>query len=456
MFCPQCGEKTEEGQKFCGSCGHPIDEAVPTSENVEETQTKGSANVANPTTTPSSKEENASGSASSGSAKDAKNNIAQIANKAQGTVKSWSKRKKATAAAIAAGVLVLVIVIFAIASCALDTVSDETVKNSVWEKVSGGLIKSEYVNDSEYSFDEFKITSRENASAQDVKSLSSLSTAFGGSSVEKSITVNFSGTIRNESFESSFTGHISYYKSGNKWDEVASATIDSGTTTKPLKGVDTMEKASSNSSYSTSSSSAETKTENFTSELEGSDGSYSCTARQDVATEYWFATEKATVSQKFKFDNSSGWQKNGDASAENMQTSYKLAGKTFKYSNNSNYAGNEESSFTFQASDDPNNVSASYKIERSPRANTAQQSVSLEGTATGKITHTFGKNSFGIELNDQGQGVTISADSSNSVTVAGTGTTNALSTKISTNATGSSDLGLVVKYNVSGTFTETK
>ncbi len=426
MICKYCGKELPEGSNFCKHCGKKL---------VDEVESKAAQD---PAQTPAPE---AAKVASSTPISDTVKNAMQ------------DKKKKK----IIIGVVSAIIVGIAIVICMSiysDQVPEDLVRTSIKESSSfkGGFVKDDYTNGSNYTLYDVKITGTE-------KIDNSMLLAWYGGKEGKN--VRFKGTIKNDSFESEFTGEATFVKDSNGW-KVAGSASKKSSTTKPLKGVDNFElttSSSSSSSYSSSSSSVTTSSENFKSELKENNGSYTCVASQDCKLQYWFGADTASVKQTFKFNPEKGWEKQGDQEITNQKTEYSLAGKTFEYTSSSilDNASNTLS-LTFKNSEKTENPIADYSISH-PKGSSAseyEKAVNLSGTANGTINHTFGENSFSIALNDAGQQVTFSGKSSSPKEIDGVGKMNTLFLSVKTNANSYESKYSSSKFSASGTFVETK
>ncbi len=376
MFCPECGKQIEENSLFCPECGAKI-------------ARQSQQPVANDTT-----------------AAEAGNTFASAAS----AFSSMGKTTKygiicgsIAAVVLAAVIAIAVLVMPTFTSVPTDTARQAFSQNSFAVK---GAISSEYASSSAYEVKDFKIDKQEDALAD--LSWEHRQTAKDTYGTDQIKTVYFSGTIANDSFETSFTGRCDFFNRHGSWNQVSSSSLKiSSKSTKPLKGVDSMDQnvKSDNVSYS-----------NFNSNLKESNGTYTSDATSTLAYKYWFATDTAKVSQSFTFDPSSGWKASGDATTTDQNTEWNLKDKTFEYSGNTGLFmnGTIDSSITFgEVSNE--SASASYVLDYAPSAGmsnsyTTYHSISLKGTAAGKPSHKFGSSDFSIQLSDSGQSVDIACE----------------------------------------------
>ena len=378
MFCPECGKQIEDHALFCPECG---------------------AKIARQSQQPAANETTAS-------------ETGNTFNSAAGVFNSMSKSGKygiiggcIVAVALAVIAVIVILILPMSASVPADTARQAFAQNSFATK---GAVSSNYTNPSSYEVKDFKIDGQEDASASSNSNYrQTTKTSFGGNQVK---TVYFSGTIANNSFETSFTGQCDFVSTNGSWTQASSSSLKiNSTSTKPLKGVDALDQKteSDNISYS-----------DFNSDLRESNGVYSSNATSAITYKYWFANDTAKVSQAFTFDPSSGWKASGEATTTDQNTEWNLRDKTFEYSGNTGLFmnGTIDSSITFGEVNNES-ASASYVLDYAPSAGmsdsyTTYHSISLKGTATGKPSHEFGTSNFTIQLSDGGQSVDITCESS--------------------------------------------
>ena len=239
----------------------------------------------------------------------------------------WSKR----------GIIVIIAMLGCLSLCSCSGgVPEDRVKEDVLASsfVADGFIPSTYVNESKYELTEFKIDSQREDKNRE----------YG---IEKAQIVKFSGKIKNDSFESSFTGTACFAKSGDSWQTIGKAGSDSYDTI-PLKGVDliTDENASGENSNIIHS--------DFSCSFDDSNEQYTASASETVTCELWFADDTAKNTQDFIFDNQKGWMPKGETKASDLSTTYKLAGKTFNFIGDEGYGslvnavGSGEASLEFK------------------------------------------------------------------------------------------------------------
>ena len=428
MFCKYCGKELPDGSNFCKHCGKKLmdDAETQPAENVTQTPTPAAAQAVSST---------------------------PISDTFKNAMQDGKKKKVIIGVIVAAVVVIVAIVGFNIYSSTVPASAVEAgLKQS--DTFTKGFVSNDYTNESAYSFSDIKITKSENPS--DSYTASSVASMYGGKDIKS---IEFEGKMKNDSFESQFSGKGTVVKGSNGWQMIGTPT-KTWSTTKPLKAVEKFDLgSSSSSSYSSSSSDTTTSSENFTAELNDNDGVYTCEASQDYKIEYWFGADTAAVKQNFKFNPEKGWEKQGDQEITNQKTEYSLAGKTFECTSTS-ILGNmtDTLSLTFKNSDKTENPTADYSIAHSTGSSTSEynKAVNLSGSANGTIKHKFGENSFSIELNDAGQQVTFSGNSSYAKEVAGVGKMNTMYLSVKTNANSYESQYSSTKYSTSGTFVETK
>ena len=297
----------------------------------------------------------------------------------------------------------------------------ETLKQDVQQSIAqDGIASNNYVEKSAYTVTDLKITKQEQ------KKLSDFGSDFLG--VDDVYGVQFSGTIKNEYFETKFTGTAYYAKQNGKWVTILSPSADDSTTT-PLKGVSKI----SSSTSTSNSSDYEVETTNFNSTLDNNGGSYTSAASQDTVYKYWFATDTCTTTQNFVFTGKE-WKTSGDKTTSDQKTEWNLTGKEFTHEASASSSQSWSSTLTFTDASNPDSVKASYTMKwDGPNANNKYYVAGdYSGNLTGKLTHEFGKNTFKYELNDSANNVTYSGTSGSKTTTAGQGSTNTLNNSIAT------------------------
>ena len=426
MFCKFCGKEIPDGANFCKHCGKQTTSQV--SQN-QESETDNS-------------ELKSSGSETAKT---------ESATAVSDNVKNALQDKKKCGiiiAVVAAVVAVFVgVTIFNLINSQIPASAvEDSLKQS--ETFTKGFVSSNFTNGSDYSFSDIEITKAEDS--QDSYLLSNYGKKYGSKEIKY---VEFKGKMKNDSFESEFTGTGYYIKTSSGW--VCFIGPDkTWSSTKPLKAVESFDLSSQSSLRDLSSVYSTMTTDNFQAQLNDNNGVYSCEATQDVKLEYWFGSDTATVKQKFKFNPEKGWEKDGESQIESQKTEYNLAGRSFEYT----YSSTDTITMTFNETDSDEAASADYKIDHSPSASASSnaKAVNLEGTATGNFSHKFGQASFSVELNDSDNEVTFSCDSTYAEVVAGVGGVNGVYFSLKTNSYNYEGGIFSSKYTASGTLRETK
>lgn len=389
IHCENCGQKLEDDASFCAECGHqvgaepPAQSAKPT-DNTSNAEAKTKADVTLPKAKPPA-----------------------------------PKSKKAAIIAGVCAVAVVIIAVVAFVIMGADPISSDQLKSDVAASdfATKGVVASNYVNDSPYEITELK-SNEQQKSTQNI---------FGMQF--ECVTVSFTGTMQNANFKTEFSGQTTYAKDNGKWQVVSDPSVTTSTTT-PLKGVDFIE---SNANVS-SNTAVVYSTSDFTSTLDGSAGSYTSTATQKVSYDMWFATDTATSTATFAFDDEKGWQMQGNAELTDKTTTWKLADKTFEYEDESGY-GTLSASISFSdATGDT--LEAAYNIDydtkKEDTSSRKYSDIDLSNTVSATPIHEFSQNAFNVTFNDSDNAVTLECCSSSVAASAGTAASNALSTSVTT------------------------
>ncbi len=385
MFCPECGKQIEEHALFCPECGTKVAQPADTAPQQEPT----SAN---------------SGSDTECTQTAAGNAPYNMASK----FRQLDKPKKygIIGGSVAVIVLISIIAIAILIAPQSTSVPSDTARQAFAQTsfATKGALSSNYIDSSTYEVKDFKIDSQEDALAgRSWEYRQSVKDTYGTDQVK---TVYFSGTIANDSFETSFSGQCDFFNRNGSWAPASSSSLKiNSKSTKPLKGVDSLDQRekADNISYS-----------DFNSDLEESNGTYTSNATSTITYKHWFATDTAKVSQTFTFDPNSGWKASGNTTTTDQNTEWTLKDKTFEYSGITGLInGNINSSITFGEVND-GSISASYALDYAPTLASdsyiTYHSLSLKGTAVGKPSHEFGKSDFSIQLSDSSQSVDITCE----------------------------------------------
>lgn len=400
IYCENCGQKLEDDAAFCEACGHRVDAAAATAEVAAKAE----------------------------SANESGEGAGKGANHAAAKTPTAPKAPKVKRPAVIAGAVALVVVVVAIVAFMMagaNPISKDQLKSDIESVDLGtkGVVSSNYVNESTYQVVDLKINDQK-------KSTESLF----GMQIE-CVTVDFSGTIKNDSFETTFDGQAVYGKDDGQWVKVSDPHATS-TSTKPLKGVDYIERPETVSSRSYNDITYATS--DFQSSLEGSEGAWTSKASQKVSYDMWFATDTATCTAEFTFSEDKGWQMKGNVSLSDQNTAWKLAGKTFEMQTPSSgtFAKNSTSTLSF-AENDGEGLTADWTLVFTAPAPSSQYevltSLNLKGTASGSPVHEFGQSSFTVQLTDSKANATIECASTTASLASNTVTTDALKVDIATN-----------------------
>lgn len=307
--------------------------------------------------------------------------------------------KKIRYGIVGGGAAVVVIICIALAMSLLGGPSTDDAKAAFMQTslAANGAVPSNYTNETPYEVTDFKIDQTDDtlATAEEQE----LARRWYGTDQIKTVTC--SGAVANESFETNFTAMVYLAKSGNDWVSVGSPDILSKET-KPLKGVDVLEEQASDTiSYS-----------DFSSTLDESNGTYTSTASGTQTHTFWFATDTATVQQSFTFDQAYGWKTMGDQQISDENTAWNLEGKTFECSRDAG-SGYFDGTITFGTVEGESaNADYSLAFDANSAGFVKYRDASVKGSATGRITHEFGEESFDIQLEDNDNSVALSCSRS--------------------------------------------
>lgn len=415
--CPSCGSEMKENAKFCGVCGvrfsiptdtEPMeDDAASTSDIVAHDSNSKVATNTDAEPTPMSENETGQHGAVASLAQE--DTPALSAQKVSLSALLGLKTVKIGIASIAA--IVLACIVFFLMRPNL-SVPEDVVKNALKTETSimSGIIQSEYVNESEYELTEFSVDSQKVEDQKVSGTNASMGFVLG--------TVTFSGTVKNESFETQFTGTGSFTKMTKakeaEWTP-ADITIE-WTQTKPLKGVDSM---------GDETEARNTVITDFSSTFEESNGSYTSTAQRKATYAFWFAEDSCTESQTYIFDKNQGWISSGDKQTSNRSTKYLFDGKSFVLSEesaNPSFPAESRSSTVTFAGGDGGSLSASYTFDvKSVDMYSSEdyQPISLSGTLVGVVSHDFGLEEFSLNFTDAKNNVTFAVKGSDEDTTEG-------------------------------------
>lgn len=310
------------------------------------------------------------------------------------------------------------------ASNVTSNVPEGIAKQSVSESTfaTSGIVSSGYIESSSYSLDDFEIDEQKDV---DIDVLGSLSTT---ASVEndKARHVMFSGTIKNDYFETVFTGESYYVKQGDNWVLISGPTI-SDSHTIPLKGVSSLNSsnASPSSQYSVTG---------FSSTLDEDNGTYTSKATQEIEYDFWFGKDTATITQNFVFDGAQ-WKPVDDISVVESKSAFDLDGKSFKAVDGGTTRNDQSvnTTITFTNDEDADGIEGEYSLSFVNSGSSENYiPFSLEGSFSGAIKHRFGEDSFEFTLYDSANNITFVGSTSYFAASAETGKAPTLTIKTTT------------------------
>ncbi len=360
--------------------------------------------------------------------------------KAQGEGSRHRTARRRSMIAAAAFALAAAFLACTLTACGPKAIPDDALRSMVANSsfAQQGLTAGGYVDESAYELTDFAVDSQETVDIPD------------GALPEGSVLWNvaFSGTLENANFRTEFAGTAQVLDRDGSYETVEQPMV-TGFTTTPLKGVDSMDTAGSGAMDDAWSASG------FASTLEGGDGAWISVASEQVAYDFWFATDTATNTQRFTFDQEDGWTPQGNAEMSGMATEWKLDGTSFSLKQGATLMDLmvKDGTIAFTAAEN-GSLTADYTYNANPSASSVNAvALSFEGTLTGEPIHEFGNGRFSVELNDPEGGVTLACESTTSSVKAGSGTVNALSADIITDSP--YDKNGLYAYNSYGlTFTE--
>ena len=416
MKCPVCAIELPDDAKFCSSCGSNVKAAS------EPSSPHASASESAAASRPHASAKATPAQASPKPASTHQTHAPRVSN-----VAAKPAPKSAHRTPLVIGGVVVIAIVAAIAAGIFlfggGGVSDDTVRTDVANSsiVSDGFVNSTFTNEESYELADFKVNDQTDVDGGIVAEVAGF---------EEAKLVTFEGSIKNSSYESTFSGQAYYGKMGDSWFIVGSPDVTSSSTT-PLKGVDSMgAEEDESATYS-----------NFSSTLtQNEDGTWKSDASVDVSYEFWFGTDSAKNTRSFTFDPESGWQPDGEITASDLHTTWNLSGKSFDLqpSSFSSTDYNRSSTITFDSAGDSSNgeaLSAHYTLSATyTGSNQYYRDINLEGDLVAEMTHEFGQPQFEMELNDADNDVTITLRGGSSTQmVAGSGEVNALDGHLNSN-----------------------
>ena len=238
----------------------------------------------------------------------------------------------------------------------------------------------------------------------------------------------FSGTIKNDYFETVFTGESYYAKQGDNWILISGPTV-SDSHTIPLKGVSALNdsNASSGGQYSVTG---------FSSTLDEDNGTYTSKATQEIEYDFWFGKDTATITRDFVFDGAQ-WKPVDDVSVVESESTFDLNGKSFKTVDGGTMRNDQSVNTTITFTDDENadSIGGEYSLSFVNSGSSENYiPFSLEGSLSGAIKHRFGEDSFELTLYDSTNSVTFIGSTSSFAASAETGKAPTLTLKTTTDA----------------------
>lgn len=380
MFCMNCGAENADNDKFCKSCGKLL-----VSENFS-AETNDTGEVASSVATPAG----ASG------------------------VKQWlSVRRNKFILAVVALIVIAGVVGVNVSNYLSNQVSAGVLEQAMKDDYKNGFVGPMFVNDSEYKFTDIRVNSKEKIEKSS-SAYSDLSSAVKQEvkSIEADLYhVEWYGKASNDSFESEYTAECYFVKEESGFQKIVDVN-KTWSTTKPKKGIDYFYlnngKVEHRPGWCISNSS-----ENF--ECDFDESQKTCTAKQKYSVEYWWGGDTVDLTQKFVFDEDSGWKTDGDVKTENLITSYdKLEGMTFA----TNYILPTGSFLTTatqtgsiklkKCSED--SLIAEYTLAYHPKGEQGNK-IDLNGEATGTLKHELKYTGFDFEMKASDGSVTLKGTS---------------------------------------------
>lgn len=428
MLCQNCGKDVKEGAKFCPHCGSVVSPKATTeqmepeeNENIIDKSQEAETETTSLNTTNSAKNAGGDSNQAPNNASDSK-----PANKAEAQNAPTDKAEKAKQSlggladkfkslgkkqryGIVGGTVALIAAIgigIAIAN-PFGGISEAEVKQVVENSdfMSKGSISQTYTNETPYELKDFKIDGEESGEGEKGYGWAQ---SFYGTDEFKGILC--SGKIANESFETDFTGGVYYGKFDNQWKLLSdNASIEEGET-KPLKGVDNF---GDNQGF---------ECNNFTSNLEENGGEYTSTANADITYNFDLAKDTAKATEDFVFDQEKGWvsktseeqytwgMPTKEFATSDEKTTWNFRDKKFKATTDDGMVTNLINLHV----DENGKVSADYSITSNVPSGKKDSYLKfkIKGTATGKMEHEFGQDSYSFKLEDKSNKVTFEGSGS--------------------------------------------
>lgn len=422
MICNKCGGGIKEGARFCPHCGSSVDpkdeikqmesddqskeqtgeqegstteDTTSTGEQQAEKSTVG-LDAATETTSPAlNRPEGAAG-----------HKAGQAVKGVAAKFKSLGKKQRYGVVGGTVAVIAAIGIGIAIAN-PFGGISKAEVKQAVENSdfMSKGAVSQTYTNETPYELKDFKIDGEESGEGEKGYGWAQ---SFYGTDEFKGILC--SGKIANESFETDFTGGVYYGKFDNQWKLLSdNASIEEGET-RPLKGVDNF---GDNQVFECS---------NFNSSFEGNDGEYTSTANADITYNFDLAKDTAKATEDFVFDQEKGWvsktseeqytwgMPTKEFATSDEKTTWNFGDKKFKATTDNDMVTNLVNLHV----DENGKVSADYSITSNVPSSkkSSYLKLKIKGTATGKMEHEFGQDSYSFKLEDKSNKVTFEGSGS--------------------------------------------
>lgn len=376
MFCMNCGAENADNDKFCKSCGKPL---VSVNSSAVHPTSEGAVQVVS-----------------------------------SGGIKQWlSVKKNKWICAIVIVVIIAGIVGVNVSNYLSNQVSAGVLEQAMKDDYENGFVIQFFTNRSEYKFTDFRINVNDKIGKG----------TYAYSNLDSSITkeiksvdsdlyhVEWYGKASNDSFESEYTAECYFIKEESGFQKVVDVN-KTWSTTKPKKGVDYFYlydgKTSNEAGWGLSHTS-----ENF--ECDFDESQRTCTAKQKYSVEYWWGGDTVDLTQKFYFDEDSGWKTDGDMKFENLVTTYdKLESMTFatdymRLTGVFHTSTTQTGSITFKKCS-KDSLTSGYSFAYHPPSNYGKN-IDLNGEATGSLKHELKYSGFDFEMKSSDGSVTLKGTS---------------------------------------------
>ena len=347
-------------------------------------------------------------------------------NKTHRGVVSWLKqgKKRTIALGVSCLCIVVVVVLIAVSLASGGKVSSDLVRKDFEQSSlmqNGVLDQDAYVKPSTYKIKDFKISNEE----------------CGEDNGTEYCEITAVATVENESFSVDVKKiRMAYAKNpSGEWRNIGRYNDYDDIVAKPLKGVDETVTHNNAGVYLVGKEPPEAETNDFSSTFEEKDGKYTSTATWNSSLAYWFGSETAKHTRTFVFNSSKGWEEqDNNQDVQEAQVLWNLSGRTFEAVDKDS-GGDVTSTITFgEVKGDE--ITAKYTIVR-PNGKSSgswveHKAINASGTATGKLVHEMGSDTFSVELNNAINKVTFDCQEGDLVTVAGSGEVPSIRVSITT------------------------